>query len=108
VLMLTLGNWSDVLHMLIAFLGEAVCLMPSQDLLQAVLKVYVDQIITFTLLYLSKNMYVLILIIEMTRWLMSRNLLELISQEERETSLRNDEDKSNHKTRTRQRLSDGS
>ncbi|XP_072239142.1 transmembrane protein 82-like [Leuresthes tenuis] len=66
VLMLTLGNWSDVLHMLIAFLGEAVCLMPSQDLLQAVLK------------------------------------------EERETSLRNDEDKSSHKTRTRQRSSDGS
>ncbi|XP_075316104.1 transmembrane protein 82-like [Odontesthes bonariensis] len=63
VLMLTLGNWSDVLHMLITFLGEAVCLMPSQDLLEAVLKVYVDQIITFSLLYLSKNMYVLIVML---------------------------------------------
>uniref|UniRef100_A0A3Q3R5J7 Uncharacterized protein n=1 Tax=Monopterus albus TaxID=43700 RepID=A0A3Q3R5J7_MONAL len=39
VLMLTVGEWSDVLHVLIAFLGEAVCLLPSQDLLQAVLKV---------------------------------------------------------------------
>uniref|UniRef100_A0A4W6EQH0 Transmembrane protein 82 n=1 Tax=Lates calcarifer TaxID=8187 RepID=A0A4W6EQH0_LATCA len=39
VLMLTVGDWSDVLHVLITFLGEAVCLLPSQDLLQAVLKV---------------------------------------------------------------------
>ncbi|XP_034542243.1 transmembrane protein 82-like [Notolabrus celidotus] len=38
VLMLTVGDWSDVLHVLIAFLGEAVCLLPSQDLLQAILK----------------------------------------------------------------------
>ncbi|XP_070759178.1 transmembrane protein 82-like [Enoplosus armatus] len=38
VLMLTVGDWSDVLHVLIAFLGEAVCLLPSQDLLQAALK----------------------------------------------------------------------
>ncbi|XP_018536903.1 transmembrane protein 82 [Lates calcarifer] len=38
VLMLTVGDWSDVLHVLITFLGEAVCLLPSQDLLQAVLK----------------------------------------------------------------------
>ncbi|XP_035517321.1 transmembrane protein 82-like [Morone saxatilis] len=38
VLMLTVGNWSDVLHILITFLGEAVCLLPSQDLLQAALK----------------------------------------------------------------------
>uniref|UniRef100_A0A8C3FZ18 Transmembrane protein 82 n=1 Tax=Cyclopterus lumpus TaxID=8103 RepID=A0A8C3FZ18_CYCLU len=40
VLMLTVGNWSDVLHVLIAFLGEAVCLLPSQDLLKAALKVF--------------------------------------------------------------------
>ncbi|XP_058486945.1 transmembrane protein 82-like [Solea solea] len=38
VLMLTVGDWSDVLHVLIAFLGEAACLLPSRDLLQAVLK----------------------------------------------------------------------
>ncbi|XP_051272410.1 transmembrane protein 82-like [Dicentrarchus labrax] len=38
VLMLTVGDWSDVLHILITFLGEAVCLLPSQDLLQAALK----------------------------------------------------------------------
>uniref|UniRef100_UPI0037E8AD55 transmembrane protein 82-like n=1 Tax=Semicossyphus pulcher TaxID=241346 RepID=UPI0037E8AD55 len=38
VLMLTVGDWSDVLHVLITFLGEAVCLLPSWDLLQAVLE----------------------------------------------------------------------
>ncbi|KAM4613303.1 transmembrane protein 82-like [Polymixia lowei] len=38
VLMLTMGQWSDVLHILITFLGEAVCLLPSHDLLQALLK----------------------------------------------------------------------
>ncbi|XP_044070162.1 transmembrane protein 82-like isoform X2 [Siniperca chuatsi] len=38
VLMLTVGDWSDVVHVLIAFLGEAVCLLPSRDLLQAVIK----------------------------------------------------------------------
>ncbi|XP_070705301.1 transmembrane protein 82-like [Pempheris klunzingeri] len=38
VLMLTVGYWSDVFHVLITFLGEAACLLPSQDLLQAVLK----------------------------------------------------------------------
>ncbi|XP_041671859.1 transmembrane protein 82-like [Cheilinus undulatus] len=38
VLMLTVGHWTDVLHVLISFLGEAVCLLPSKDLLQAVLK----------------------------------------------------------------------
>ncbi|KAM7422602.1 hypothetical protein PAMA_010577 [Pampus argenteus] len=38
VLMVTAGEWSDVLHILITFLGETVCLLPSQDLLQAVLK----------------------------------------------------------------------
>ncbi|KAJ0023199.1 hypothetical protein NQD34_003098 [Periophthalmus magnuspinnatus] len=37
VLMLTVGDWADVLHVLIAFFGEAVCLLPSQDILQAVL-----------------------------------------------------------------------
>lgn len=37
VLMLTVGDWTDVLHVLIAFLGEAVCLLPSQDILQVML-----------------------------------------------------------------------
>lgn len=39
VLMLTVGHWADVFHVLVAFLGEAVCLLPSQDLLRAALKV---------------------------------------------------------------------
>uniref|UniRef100_A0A3B5PV12 Transmembrane protein 82 n=1 Tax=Xiphophorus maculatus TaxID=8083 RepID=A0A3B5PV12_XIPMA len=39
VLMLAVGNWTDVLHILVAFLGEGVCLLPSEDLLQAALKV---------------------------------------------------------------------
>uniref|UniRef100_A0A3P8QQD7 Transmembrane protein 82 n=1 Tax=Astatotilapia calliptera TaxID=8154 RepID=A0A3P8QQD7_ASTCA len=39
VLMLAMGYWSDVFQILIAFLGEAVCLLPSWDLLQALLKV---------------------------------------------------------------------
>ncbi|XP_037304165.2 transmembrane protein 82-like [Pungitius pungitius] len=38
VLMLTVGHWSDVLHVLFSFLGEAVCLLPSQDLLKAALQ----------------------------------------------------------------------
>ncbi|XP_036956418.1 transmembrane protein 82-like [Acanthopagrus latus] len=38
VLMLTVGDWSDVVHVLITFLGEAVCMLLSQDLLQAVLQ----------------------------------------------------------------------
>ncbi|AWP02815.1 putative transmembrane protein 82-like [Scophthalmus maximus] len=38
VLMLTVGDWSDVLQVLITFLGEAACLLPSQDLLQDMLK----------------------------------------------------------------------
>uniref|UniRef100_A0A3Q1EZA3 Transmembrane protein 82 n=1 Tax=Acanthochromis polyacanthus TaxID=80966 RepID=A0A3Q1EZA3_9TELE len=42
VLMLTVGTWSDVLQVLTTFFGEAVCLLPSQDLLQAVLKVCVN------------------------------------------------------------------
>uniref|UniRef100_A0A3Q3NFW1 Transmembrane protein 82 n=1 Tax=Mastacembelus armatus TaxID=205130 RepID=A0A3Q3NFW1_9TELE len=36
VLILAVGEWSDVLHVFITFLGEAVCLLPSQD--QAVVK----------------------------------------------------------------------
>lgn len=40
VLMLAMGYWSDVFQILIAFLGEAVCLLPSRDLLQALLKVW--------------------------------------------------------------------
>lgn len=38
MLMLTMGCWSDIFHVLMAFLGEAICLLPCQDLLQAVLK----------------------------------------------------------------------
>ncbi|XP_057702416.1 transmembrane protein 82-like isoform X2 [Corythoichthys intestinalis] len=38
VLMLTVGNWSDVVHVLFTFLGEGVCLLFSQDLLHFVLK----------------------------------------------------------------------
>ncbi|XP_052397459.1 transmembrane protein 82 [Carassius gibelio] len=36
VLLITVGSWSDVLHVLICFIGEAVCLLPSQDLLEAI------------------------------------------------------------------------
>lgn len=46
VLVLTVGNWSDVLHVLITFLGEAVSLLPSQDLLRASLQVCVNQLFT--------------------------------------------------------------
>ncbi|CAL8400708.1 unnamed protein product [Boreogadus saida] len=35
VLMLTVGRWADVVHILICFLGEAVCLVAAQDLLAA-------------------------------------------------------------------------
>ncbi|CAL8363913.1 unnamed protein product [Lota lota] len=35
VLMLTVGRWADVVHILICFLGEAVCLIAAQDLLAA-------------------------------------------------------------------------
>ncbi|XP_061543475.1 transmembrane protein 82-like [Phycodurus eques] len=38
VLMLTVGYWTDVLHVLVTFLGEAVCLLFTKDLLQLVLK----------------------------------------------------------------------
>ncbi|XP_029975350.1 transmembrane protein 82 [Salarias fasciatus] len=35
VLMLTVGRWADVLHILMCFLGEASCLIPTKDLLDA-------------------------------------------------------------------------
>lgn len=35
VLMLTVGRWADVLHILMCFLGEASCLIPTMDLLDA-------------------------------------------------------------------------
>lgn len=35
VLMLTVGRWADVLHILMCFLGEASCLLPTRDLLDA-------------------------------------------------------------------------
>uniref|UniRef100_A0A3B4XKP1 Transmembrane protein 82 n=1 Tax=Seriola lalandi dorsalis TaxID=1841481 RepID=A0A3B4XKP1_SERLL len=35
VLMLTVGRWADVLHILMCFLGEASCLIPNKDLLDA-------------------------------------------------------------------------
>lgn len=47
VLMLTVGDWSDVLQVLITFLGEAVCLLPSQDLLQAELMVCLNHLSLF-------------------------------------------------------------
>jgi len=43
VLMLTVGHWSDVLHVLIAFLGEAVCLLHSTSFMGALLKVEEDK-----------------------------------------------------------------
>lgn len=39
VLMLTVGRWADVLHILLCFLGEAGCLIPSRDLLDATTQV---------------------------------------------------------------------
>lgn len=35
VLMLTVGRWADVFHILMCFLGEASCLIPANDLLDA-------------------------------------------------------------------------
>ncbi|KAF7657290.1 hypothetical protein LDENG_00029040 [Lucifuga dentata] len=35
VLMLTVGRWADVIHILMCFLGEASCLIPTLDLLDA-------------------------------------------------------------------------
>ena len=49
VLMMTVGHWSDMLQVLIAFLGEAVCLLSSQDLIAALLKVCVDPCSPFSL-----------------------------------------------------------
>jgi len=43
VLMLTVGQWSDVLHVLISFLGEAVCLLQSKSLMGALLKIEEDK-----------------------------------------------------------------
>ncbi|XP_061760768.1 transmembrane protein 82 [Nerophis ophidion] len=42
VLMLTVGRWADVLHILVCFLGEASCLIPTRDLLDAALQVEED------------------------------------------------------------------
>lgn len=39
VLLITVGRWSDVVHVLICFIGEAACLLPSQDLLEAIYQV---------------------------------------------------------------------
>lgn len=39
LLMLMVGWWTDVLHMLICFLGEACCLIPSWDLREALFQV---------------------------------------------------------------------
>ncbi|XP_051962144.1 transmembrane protein 82-like isoform X2 [Xyrauchen texanus] len=36
VLLMTVGRWSDVIHVLICFIGEAACLFPSQDILEAI------------------------------------------------------------------------
>ncbi|XP_012681552.1 transmembrane protein 82 isoform X2 [Clupea harengus] len=35
VLMLTVGQWADMFHVLVCFLGEAACLIPTGDLLNA-------------------------------------------------------------------------
>ncbi|KAF3860121.1 hypothetical protein F7725_000376 [Dissostichus mawsoni] len=35
VLMLTVGRWADVLHIIMCFLGEAGCIIPTMDLLDA-------------------------------------------------------------------------
>lgn len=39
LLMLTVGRWADVLHVLLCFIGEAACLLPAQDLLTSTSKV---------------------------------------------------------------------
>lgn len=46
VLMLTVGRWADVLHILICFLGEASCLLPTMDLLDAA-SLQVSQSVSF-------------------------------------------------------------
>lgn len=35
VLLLTVGQWADMFHVLICFFGEVACLFPSEDLLKA-------------------------------------------------------------------------
>ncbi|XP_017564392.1 transmembrane protein 82 [Pygocentrus nattereri] len=42
VLMLTVGRWADVLHILVCFIGEAACLLPAQDLLDSAFKDVAD------------------------------------------------------------------
>uniref|UniRef100_A0A8C7U189 Transmembrane protein 82 n=1 Tax=Oncorhynchus mykiss TaxID=8022 RepID=A0A8C7U189_ONCMY len=39
VLMLIVGRWADVVHIILCFLGEASCLIPSRDLLDATTQV---------------------------------------------------------------------
>ncbi|KAL2103583.1 hypothetical protein ACEWY4_000451 [Coilia grayii] len=36
LLMLMVGQWADMLHIVICFLGEAMCLIPTEDLLNAI------------------------------------------------------------------------
>ncbi|XP_036839885.1 transmembrane protein 82 isoform X1 [Oncorhynchus mykiss] len=43
VLMLMVGRWTDMLHILITFVGEFVCLLPSHDLLQALPQVEAEE-----------------------------------------------------------------
>ncbi|XP_062871964.1 transmembrane protein 82 [Trichomycterus rosablanca] len=42
VLMLTVGRWADVLHILVCFIGEATCLLPAYDLLSGISKDVAD------------------------------------------------------------------
>ncbi|KAK3518857.1 hypothetical protein QTP70_014976 [Hemibagrus guttatus] len=42
LLMLTVGRWADVLHILLCFIGEAACLLPAQDLLTSTSKDVAD------------------------------------------------------------------
>ncbi|XP_010873727.1 transmembrane protein 82 isoform X4 [Esox lucius] len=47
VLMLTVGRWSDVVHIFLCFLGEAGCLIPSRDLLEVTTQVrYMEEVPT--------------------------------------------------------------
>ncbi|XP_063065029.1 transmembrane protein 82 isoform X2 [Engraulis encrasicolus] len=36
LLMLIVGQWADMLHIIICFLGEAICLLPTEDILNAI------------------------------------------------------------------------
>ncbi|XP_060794325.1 transmembrane protein 82 [Neoarius graeffei] len=42
LLMLTVGRWADVLHILLCFIGEAACLLPAQELLSSTSKDFAD------------------------------------------------------------------